>query len=169
MAWSIPRKHAGGNIRREELHALGPMRRRLSRNSRRFTNGKTASRASSVGCKLIAFQDSLRYFARCSALKSRASWRCGRHRPGPQRIPQVVETSKNKNVRVIAVDRNTRRRAARAAARRALAKAAAPASASSRSTRWRLAQPDDFSAAHQFGKDFYERKMTENVNKLRDA
>jgi ABC-type Zn uptake system ZnuABC Zn-binding protein ZnuA len=88
--------------------------------------------------------------------------------PDPNEFRKLVQISKAKNVRVIAIEPQYSSEAAERL-REGVAKAGGAGLTIIEIDPLETAQPDDFSAAHQFGKDFYERKMMENVNNLRDA
>ena len=119
--------------------------------------------------KLIAFHDSLRYFARSFGIEVAGvmEMRAG-IAPDPNEFRKLVETCKIKNVRVIAVEPQYSHEAADRL-REGVVTAGGAGLRIVEIDPLETAQPEDFSAAHEGGKDFYERKMTENVNKLRDA
>ena len=88
--------------------------------------------------------------------------------PDPGEFKKLVKTCKAKGVRVIAVEPQYSHEAAERL-REGVRKAGGTDLRIVEIDPLETAQPEDFSAEHGHGRDFLERKLRENIDKLRDA
>jgi ABC-type Zn uptake system ZnuABC Zn-binding protein ZnuA len=116
--------------------------------------------------KLIAFHDSLRYFARSFGVEIAGVMEV---RPGvppdPHQFKQLVETCRKDDIRVIAVEPQY----SADAAKRLIEGTGMKDMRVIEIDPMETALAEDFDAAHEHGRDLYERKMKANIDQLRRA
>ncbi len=132
-------------------------------------DGKAAlAKVAKQNRKLIAFHDSLRYFARCFDLDVIGVMEL---RPGiapdPSYFHNLVKLCKAHNIRVIAVEPQYPTTAAERLLE-GIGKEGVTRAKLVEIDPLETAAPEDFSAEHGYGKDFYVRKMKANIERLKE-
>jgi ABC-type Zn uptake system ZnuABC Zn-binding protein ZnuA len=132
-------------------------------------DGKDAlGRVKKEGRKLIAFHDSLRYFARAFDLDVIGVMEM---RPGiapdPSYFKKLVDLCKQHDIRVIAVEPQYPQEAAQRLLE-GIGKRGVTHAKLVEIDPLETAAPEDFSAEHGSGRDFYVRKMKTNLDRLQE-
>lgn len=133
-------------------------------------DGKAAlANVSKPNRKLIAFHDSLRYFARSFDLDVVGVMEL---RPGiapdPSYFRKLVDLCKTQNIHVIAVEPQYPQTAAQQLLE-GIAKVGGAKPKLVEIDPLETAAPEDFSAEHGNGRDFYVRKMKANLDRLKES